>query len=109
MLFALALGGFWIGQAGLAIAFQYGSTRPGRWLRGYVIGNALGVSAAVLWMLLLGMGDANIATGLAIGGGFLAQQIAIALVYRARLTAVQLAGIAAIVVGMLCLGMGGAR
>ncbi len=97
---------FWLGQAGLALMFQFGSTNPGRWLRGYVIGNVIGVSSAVFWMLLLNMADANVATGLAIGGGFLTQQIAIVLVYRGRLNLVQMAGIAAIVAGMLCLGVG---
>jgi multidrug transporter EmrE-like cation transporter len=72
-----------------------------------VIGNVIGVSSTLLWLVLLRMGDANVATGLAIGGGFLAQQIAIVLVYKSRLALVQLVGIAAIVGGMLCLGMGG--
>lgn len=106
-MFMLMLTVFWIAQAALAIAFQYGSSAPGRWLRGYVAGNVIGVSASLLWLVMLRMGDANVATGLAVGGGFLAQQIALALVYRGRLTLVQVAGIAAIIGGMLCLGMGG--
>jgi hypothetical protein len=105
-LFAVALGGFWMAQAGIALLFQYGSTTPGRWLRGYVIGNIIGGGGTLLLLVLLRMGDANVATGLAVGGGFLAQQVALVLVYRGRLTPVQALGIAAIVGGMLCLGMG---
>lgn len=104
--FALTLIAFWLGQAGMALMFQFGSTAPHRWPRGYVIGNLIGVSSAVFWMLLLRMADANVATGLAIGGGFLAQQVAIVLVYRGRLSPVQIAGIGAIVAGMLCLPTG---
>jgi len=105
-LFTVAVGGFWMAQVGIALVFQYGSTTPGRWLRGYVIGNIIGVSSSLLLLVLLRMGDANVATGLAVGGGFLAQQAALVLVYRGRLLLVQALGIAAIVGGMLCLGMG---
>ena len=108
-IFMLMLGVFWIAQAAIAIVFKYGSMAPGRWLPCYVLGNVIGVSSAWLWMLLVKQRNANVATGLAIGGGFLAQQVALALVYRGQLSLVQVVGIAAIVGGMFCLGIGGAK
>lgn len=107
--FALMLGTFWVAQAAIAVVFKYGGTAPARWLPCYLVGNVIGVSSAYLWMLLVKARHANVATGLIIGGAFLAQQIALALVYRGHLSLIQVIGIAAIVGGMLCLGMGGTR
>jgi hypothetical protein len=108
-IFVLMLGVFWIAQAAIAVLFKHGSMVEGRWLPCYVLGNLIGVSGALLWMALLKRASANVATGLAIGGGFLAQQIALALIYRGQLSLIQIVGIAAIVAGMLCLGMGAAK
>jgi hypothetical protein len=106
-IFVLMLGVFWIAQAAIAVIFKYGGTAQARWVPCYVVGNVIGVSSAYLWMLLVKQRHANVATGLAIGGGFLAQQIALALVYRGQLSLIQIVGIAAIVGGMFCLGIGG--
>lgn len=98
---------FWIIQAAAAILFKYGSTAPGRWMPCFLAGNVIGVSSTWLWMLLMKQMNPNVAAGLAIGGAFLAGQVALALVFRSHLSLVQIAGIAAIVAGMLCLCMGG--
>lgn len=105
-LIALFLAGFWGTQAVVAVVFKYGALERGYWLACYVAGNVIGVGSAVLWMAALKRGKGNIVTGLAVGGTFLAQQIALVLVYRGSLTPVQDVGIAAIVGGMLCLGFG---
>jgi uncharacterized membrane protein len=72
----------------------------------YVAGNVIGAASGMCWMAALKRGSGNITTGLAIGGAFLLQQVALILVYRGSLTLVQDIGIAAIVGGMLCLGFG---
>ena len=93
-------------QAIVVVLFKCGSDAPRLWVSYFVVGNAIGVSSAVLWMAALKRGSGNIATGLAVGGAFLLQQIALVLIFRGSLTIVQAAGIAAIVGGMLCLGFG---
>jgi len=105
-LFVLFLAGFWVAQAIVVVLFKYGAMEPDCLIACYVVGNVIGVSSAVLWMAALKRGSGNIATGLAVGGAFLMQQIALVLVYRGTLTLVQDIGIAAIVGGMLCLGFG---
>ena len=105
-LFVLFLAGFWVAQAIVVVLFKCGSDAPGLWVLFFVAGNAIGVGSAALWMAALKRGSGNIATGLAVGGAFLLQQIALVLVFRGNLTLVQVAGIAAIVGGMLCLAFG---
>jgi len=98
---------FWIAQAAVATLFKYGGTAPARWIPCFIVGNVIGVASTWLWMLLMKQMNPNVAAGLAIGGAFLAGQIALALVFRSHLSPVQIAGIVAIVAGMLCLCMGG--
>ncbi len=112
-LFVLLLAGYWVAQAIVAVVFKYGAllgaAQPQYWVACFAAGNAIGISSAVLWMAALKRGSGNVATGLAVGGTFLAQQIALVLVYRGSLTLVQDVGIAVIVGGMLCLGCGARR
>jgi multidrug transporter EmrE-like cation transporter len=106
-IFVLLLGTFWIAQAVVAVIFKYGTTASARWIPCFLAGNVIGISSTWLWMMLVKQRNVNVATGLAVGGAFLAQQVALVLFYRGHLSPLQIAGITAIVAGMLCLAMGG--
>ena len=99
---------FWIMQAVAALAFKWGSTSDGRWLTGFIGGNVVGASSIWFMMMLYKTMNANVAMGLAVGGGFLIAQVAIALAFKSSLTLVQFGGLIAITLGMYFLSTGGA-
>jgi small multidrug resistance pump len=103
----LLLGTFWIAQTAVAVLFKYGTTAPARWMPCFLAGNIIGISSTWLWMMLVKQRNVNVVTGLTVGGAFLLQQVVLVLVYRSQLSTLQVAGIGAIVAGMLCLAMGG--
>jgi hypothetical protein len=98
---------FWIIQASVVLIFKHGGTAQERWMPCFIIGNAIGITSTWLWMLLMQQMNPNIASGLAIGGAFLAGQISLLLVYRNHLSIVQVVGILSITIGMFCLCFGG--
>ena len=100
------LAAFWVMQASVALLFKFGSMAPGRWVPCFLAGNVIGVSSTWIWMLVMKQMNPNVALGLIVGGAFLAGQVALALVFRSHLSLMQIAGIAAIFAGMLCLCFG---
>ena len=102
----LWLVGAWVLQAIAFVLFKYGSGVPGRWLPCFVLGNAFGVTGAWFIMLLYTRLNANVGLGVAVGGGFLCAQIAIALIFRTHLAPWQYIGILAIALGMSLLAAG---
>jgi len=99
---------FWAMQVFITLAFKWGSTSKKRWLPGFIVGNVVGISSTWILMLLFERMNANIGYGLGFGGAFLLAQLAIAFVFRSRLSATQYAGLIAITVGMYFLATGGA-
>jgi len=99
---------FWAMQVIASLLFKYGSTSPARWLPSFIGGNLFGVSSIWFVMMLYRTMNANVAWGLGLGGGFLFAQIALALVFRSRLSFLQYGGLVAITGGMVLLTMGGA-
>jgi len=97
-----------------ALAFKWGSGSVDpqyarvRWVIGFVGGNAVGITSIVFLMWLFELLNVNVAYGIGVGGAFLLAQVAMAVIYRSRLSALQYAGLAAMTVGMLLLGLGGA-
>ena len=75
---------------------------------GFVGGNAVGITSIVFLMLLFDRLNVNVAYGIGVGGAFLLAQVAMAVIYRSKLSALQYAGLMAMTVGMLLLGLGGA-
>lgn len=107
---ALVLLALWATQAVASILLKYGSTPNAdkrRWLTGFVGGNTVGMASMWLSMLVYsGVPNANIAAALAGGGSFLAIQLALATVFRSRLSPQQWSGIALSAVGLLLAGWG---
>lgn len=105
---------YWAMQVVAALAFKWGSSAPDprhtrrRWLTGFIGGNAIGTLSIVFLMLLFDMLNVNVAYGIGVGGAFLCAQVAMAIVYRTRLSILQYSGLLAMTIGMLMLGLGGA-
>ena len=97
---------FWAMQVGANLLFKYGTTAPGRYWFGFVIGNVLGASSIFVLMKLFSMMQVNVASALAGGGGFLALQVAFVLIFREHLSWMQYAGICAITLGMAMVNYG---
>ena len=97
---------FWGMQSVAMLLFKWGSDTPGRWLAGFLGGNAFGASSISILMILYKTMNPNVAMGLALGGGFLAGNIAVAIVYRSMLSPIQYAGFLAIALGMAAVSFG---
>ena len=98
---------YWAMQAGAVVIIKFGSTARRRQVPGFVVGNILAASSMWLLMTVYRTMNVNVALGVGVGGAFMCSQIAVALIFRARMTRVQIGGIAAITVGMLLLAAGG--
>jgi multidrug transporter EmrE-like cation transporter len=96
----------WIAQTVALVLFKYGSMSAARWLPCFVLGNIPGITGTWFMMLLCTRLNANVALGLAGGGGFLFSQIAIAAIFRSHLTPLQYLGIVTIAGGMALLASG---
>lgn len=97
---------FWAMQSVAMLLFKWGSDTPGRWLAGFLGGNAFGASSIWILMILYRTMNPNVAMGLALGGGFLAGNIAVAIVYRSVLAPIQYFGFLAIAAGMAMVSFG---
>ena len=98
---------YWAMQAAAAVIIKFGSTSRSRQARGFIVGNALAASSMWFLMMVYRTMNVNVALGIGVGGAFMCAQIAVALVFRARMSAVQIGGVAAITVGMVLLAVGG--
>ena len=97
---------FWTMQVAAYVAFKFGSQGEGgrsrRWLAGFIAGNIVGAASIYVLMKIFEMMPANpnLAAVLAGSGGFIGTQIALAVIFRARLGGVQWIGVAAVAAGM---------
>jgi multidrug transporter EmrE-like cation transporter len=104
---------FWAMQVLAFVALKYGSTgrggRSGRWLAGFVVGNAIGATSMWFAMMVYERmpGNANVAAVLIGGGAAVGIQAALAFLFRSRLSLLQWAGIATVIVGSLVATYGG--
>jgi multidrug transporter EmrE-like cation transporter len=95
------------------VAFKYGSYgrtgRSRRWLAGFVGGNVVGASSIYFLMKIYEAmpGNCNVALVLAGGGAFIATQMALALVFRSRLTIIQWTGVVMVATGSAVATLGG--
>lgn len=103
---ALFLGLFWIIQALVTIGFKLASLHDKQFWLWFCAAHAIGVPS--LWFLVRLYKDMSepVAFGLALGGAFLASQVALFIVFRPTTSFVQWAGVLAICGGMLMLAMG---
>ncbi len=101
---------FWAMQAAAAILFKYGSSGGGagsrRWLTGFLSGNTIGMTSMWLCMLIYAAvpDNANLAAALAGGGTFVVSQLALAGVFRSKLSWRQWGGIGLAALGLLLAG-----
>jgi multidrug transporter EmrE-like cation transporter len=94
---------FWLMQVAAQMFFKWGSGGESRWIWGFLGGNLFGFSSIWLLMLMYKDMNPNIALGIATGGALLLSQVAITLTFNSKVTPMQYAGIAAIVIGMIAL------
>jgi len=92
---------FWVMQIVSQLIYKYGSESPQRWLWGFIVGNAIGVSSMWLQMKLYTKMDAALAMGLGIGGAFLFSQLALTAVFHVRPSGTQWVAYALIGGGMI--------
>ncbi|MCL2461241.1 MAG: hypothetical protein FWF44_01125 [Defluviitaleaceae bacterium] len=97
---------FYVFYAAAFVIFKRGSLSKKAWLPCFIIGNVFGVSGTGILMLLYKVMNVNVALGLALGGGFAIAQLAVAFVYKNRLTALQYVGIAVVAAGIGMMVMG---
>ncbi|MBF0558289.1 MAG: hypothetical protein HQL08_05875 [Nitrospirae bacterium] len=100
---------FWLMQVVAQVLFKWGSGSESRWMLGFIGGNLFGFSSIWLLMLIYKAINPNVALGISTGGAFLLGQVALAIAFRSRVAPLQLAGIAAIVVGIIALSLGGPK
>jgi hypothetical protein len=93
-------------QIGAYLSFKFGSTAPSRWIPCFIVGNILGISCMWIMMRLYCVMNANVATGMAIGGGFLCGQLSLALVFQTGLSVLQYCGIVITTIGLFVLAKG---
>jgi uncharacterized membrane protein len=104
---------FWAMQVIAYVAFKYGSHgetgRSKRWLTGFIGGNAVGASSIYFLMKIYEAmpGNCNVAMVLSCGGAFVCCQVALAVIFRSRLTWVQWAGVALVAAGSALATLGG--
>ena len=91
---------FWLMQAAAQVLFKYGTVLPGKHTLFFILGNVPGASSILLLMQLYKIMNPNLALALGTGGGFLACQIALAIIFRSSLSVPQYASMAAIGAGM---------
>lgn len=97
---------FWVMQALAQIIFKFGSDVPARFLPCFIFGNVFGASSIWLLMLVYKHMNPNLALGLGTGGGFIAAQAALYLIFRTNLSAVQYVAVVAVAAGMALFALG---
>jgi len=97
---------FWVMQVVAQVLFKWGSVTESRWFLGFLGGNLFGFFSIWLLMLVYKEIHPNVALGLAFGGAFLFAQMALALVFRSGITAMQWLGIIMMVIGIITLAVG---
>jgi multidrug transporter EmrE-like cation transporter len=104
---------FWAMQVMAFVALKYGSTGPGgrsrRWLAGFLVGNAIGSTSMWFQMMVYERmpENPNLVAVLTGAGASIGIQIALALLFRSRLSLLQWAGIATVILGSLIATYGG--
>jgi multidrug transporter EmrE-like cation transporter len=97
---------FWAMQAIAQILFKCGANYPERWTLFFILGNVFGASSIWFLMLLYKAMNQNLALAIGTGGGFVAAQAALAIIFRSSVSLLQYAGAGAIVLGMTMFTLG---
>jgi drug/metabolite transporter (DMT)-like permease len=104
---------FWGLQVLAYVAFKWGSLggqrNARRWWTGFVVGNVFGTTSTYFLMLVFEKmpHNPNLALVIAMVGSTLGSQLALAVVFRSRLSWIQWAGILLAVVGTAVATVGG--
>jgi multidrug transporter EmrE-like cation transporter len=96
---------FWLMQMVAQLFFKWGSIVESRWTTGFIVGNLFGFSSIWLLMLVYKSVPANVALALGTAGAFLFGQIGLAIAFKSPLTPWQIAGMLAIIVGIVMVSM----
>lgn len=97
---------FWAMQVVAQILFKWGSVSETRWLTGFIAGNVFGFSSIWLLMLVYKVMNPNVALALGTAGAFLFGQIGLSLVFKTQVSLWQVAGMLAIIAGIVMLSIG---
>jgi drug/metabolite transporter (DMT)-like permease len=77
-----------------------GGTSESLWLPLFILTNVVGMTGTWILMQLYKRMDANIATAVTLGGGFLITQIVISLLFKTELSVIQYIGVFVIACGL---------
>lgn len=97
---------FWAMQVIAQLCFKWGSLADTRWMIGFVVGNLFGFSSIWLLMLAYKALPAHVALALGTAGAFLFGQAALAIVFKSPVSSWQIAGMLAIIAGIVMVSMG---
>ena len=104
---------FWAMQIFANVAFKYGSAagdrHSRRWLTGFLAGNIVGASSIYFVMRIYELMPANpnLAAVLANCGGFVGSQLALAWLFRSRVSPSQWVGVSLVALGTVVATMSG--
>jgi hypothetical protein len=91
---------FWLMQAGAQLLFNCGAVYPDRKALFWVLGNIPGATSILFLIQLYKLMNPNLALALGGGGGFIAAQLAMVLVFRTNVTVLQYVAMLFIAAGM---------
>jgi len=98
---------FWVMQVMAQVFFKLGAEYPDKKLLYLVLGNVFGAPSTYFLVLLYKvMESPNLALGIAGGGGFIACQLGLAVLFHSRVTPLQGVGVVALALGMLLMALG---
>jgi len=97
----------WVMQAMAQVLFKYGAQFPERKALFFILGNIPGASSTLLFIQLYRTMNPNLALALCAGGGFLACQMALAVVFRSSISLPQYGAMAMISAGMFLFTVSG--
>ena len=88
-------------QVAANLCFKFGGTAPHHFWWGFGIGNLIGMSSIVFMIMMYRAMPAALVIAIGTGGTFLLNQVAIFLVYRARISTAGCVGLGLILAGIL--------
>ena len=106
MLITVYFGIFLTMQVSGSLLFCIGGKNRALELPLFVIGNVIAAASLFFLMRIYRTVNVNVAYGIGTGGAVLLSQIAIAIVFKSKLTPIQYCGGAAMVAGILLLSLG---
>jgi hypothetical protein len=102
---ALCITLYFLLQIGAYLLFKWGSSAPGLYWKGFIFGNILGISSTLIMIQIYKCMNANLATAVMMGGGFLLVQIVMTVGCRLTPGIFQISGSLLIFAGIIMMSI----